>query len=295
MRRIAVTLLSLAVLSSTAHAQTLSELIAKLKLTWNEPTEPFRVIGNIHFVGTQGLGSWLITSPQGHILIDTGLAEANPQIKANIAKLGFKLSDVKQILNTHAHFDHTAGLAELKRDTGAPFAASAADKPLLEGGYYPGERGDKSLEFEPIKVDRVIGEGDKITVGDVTITALMTPGHSPGCTSWIIPVKENGEDHTAILFCSGTVALNKLVGAPTHPGIVEDYRKTFARARDIKADVFLAPHPEMFEMKEKRAQIRDGAPNPFVKPGEFNAYAAKMEKAFEEALVKQQAALEKKN
>ncbi len=243
-------------LAPDAQAQSLKDLLEKLKLQWNAPTEPFRIIGNIHYVGTAGLSSFLITSPQGHILIDTGLAEANPQIKANIEKLGFKVGDIKQLLNTHAHLDHAAGLAELKRDTGAPLAASAADKPILEGGYYPGQESEKSLDFPAVKVDRIIGEGDKITVGDFTITAMMTPGHSPGCTSWQIPVKENGQDHTAILFCSGTVALNKLVGTPTHPTIVEDYRKTSARARDVKADVFLAPHPEMFGMKEKREKTQ---------------------------------------
>lgn len=293
MRKTLAVAAAFSIMACGAQAQTLRDVLEKLKVNWNTPTEPFRVVGNIHYVGTQGLASWLITSPRGHILIDTGLAEANPQIKANIEKLGFKVGDVKQLLNTHAHLDHAAGLAELKRDTGAPLAASAADKPILEGGYYPGQESEKSLDFPPVKVDRVIGEGDKITVGDVTLTAVMTPGHSPGCTSWMIPVRENGQDLTAFLFCSGTVALNKLVGKPTHPTIIEDYRRTFARARDIKPDVFLAPHPEMFGMKEKRAQIRDGAPNPFVKPGEFNAYAATMERAFEETLQKQQAALPK--
>ncbi|BAT60447.1 metallo-beta-lactamase L1 precursor [Variibacter gotjawalensis] len=293
-RAAAAFLFALGMTTVSAEAQTLKDLLDKLKANWNAPTEPFRVAGNIHYVGTAGLGSWLITSPQGHILIDTGLVEANSQIKANIEKLGFKLTDVKQLLNTHAHLDHAAGLAELKKESGAPLAASALDKPILEGGYYPGQEDEKALDFPAVKVDRVVGEGDKITVGDTTITAVMTPGHSPGCTSWMIPVKENGKDYTAFLFCSGTVALNKLVGKPTHPTIVEDYRKTFARARDIKADIFLAPHPEMFGMKEKREQIRDGAPNPFIKPGEFNTYAATMETAFEEALKKQTAALEKK-
>jgi metallo-beta-lactamase class B len=183
----------------------------------------------------------------------------------------------------------------LKQETGAQLAASAADKPLLEGGYYPGQESDSALNFPAVKVDRVVGEGDKVTVGDITLTALMTPGHSPGCTTWTMTAKENGQDHRVVFFCSGTVALNRLVGTPTHPGIVEDYRKTFARARDIKADVFLAPHPEMFEMKEKRALMREGGPNPFVKQGEFNTYAATLEKAFETELARQTAALEKKN
>jgi metallo-beta-lactamase class B len=290
MRILAAALLALVSLASAAQAQTLRDLLEKLKVTWNAPNEPFRLIGNIYYVGTAGLSSFLITSSQGHVLIDTGLPEANPQIKANIEKLGFKVGDIKQLLNTHAHLDHTGGLADLKKETGASFAASAADKPLLEGGYYPGQESDTALAFPPVKVDRVIGEGDTVKVGDTTLTALMTPGHSPGCTSWSMTARESGKDYRVIIFCSGTVALNRLVGQPTHPSIVEDYRKTFARARDITADVFLAPHPEMFAMAEKRGLVRDGAPNPFVKEGEFNAYVAGLETAFETELAKQTAA-----
>jgi len=289
MRALVVALLALATTVTTAPAQTLRDLLDKFKVTWNTPTEPFRIVGNIHYVGTEGLASYLITSPQGHVLIDTGLPEANPLIKANIEKLGFKLADIKYLLNTHAHLDHTGGLAELKQATGATMLASAADKPLLEGGYYPGQESETLLAFPPVKVDRIIAEGDKVTLGDVTLTALMTPGHSPGCTSWTTRVKEDGRDVSVIIFCSATVALNRLTGQPTYPGIIEDYRKTFARARDIKADVLLAPHPEMDQMAEKRAQIRAGGPNPFVKPGEFNTYTAELEKAFEAELAKQTA------
>jgi metallo-beta-lactamase class B len=295
MRIPVVALLALACWASTAPAQTLRDMLDKLKVTWNEPTEPFRVVGNVYYVGTAGLSSFLVTSSEGHVLIDTGLPEANPQIKANIEKLGFKVADIKQLLNTHAHLDHAGGLAGLKQDTGATFAASAGDKPLLEGGYYPGQESETELAFPPVEVDRVVGDGDRVRVGDITLTALMTPGHSPGCTTWTMTAQENGRDHRVVFFCSGTVALNKLVGTPTHPGIVADYRKTFARARNIKADVFLAPHPEMFQMKEKRALVREGGPNPFVQEGEFNAYAATLATAFETELARQTAALEKKN
>jgi len=147
MRILAVAFVAFVSLASAAHAQTLRDLLDKLKVAWNEPTEPFRVVGNVYYVGTAGLASFLITSPQGHVLIDTGLPEANPQIKANIEKLGFKVADIKQLLNTHAHLDHTGGLAGLKQETGARLAASAADKPLLEGGYYPGQESDTALNF----------------------------------------------------------------------------------------------------------------------------------------------------
>jgi len=287
-------LVALLPLAGAAQAQTPKDFIAALKIKWNTPTEPFKMIGNVYYVGTDGLASYLITSPQGHVLVDTAMPEATSQIKANIEKLGFKVTDIKYLVNTHAHIDHTGGLAEMKQASGAQLVAGAADKPLLEGGYYPGAQEDTALAFPPVKVDRTVREGDKVTVGDVTLTARETPGHSPGCTSWEFFVKDGDATRSALIFCSGTVALNRLVTNPTYPGIVTDYRTTFARAKDMKVDVLLAPHPEMYRMQDKRALISDGAPNPFVNPGEFNAYAATLEKAFEEGLAKQTAAAQEK-
>src|SRR5439155_16629194 len=268
--------------------------IAALKVKWNTPTEPFKMIGNVYYVGTDGLASYLITSPQGHVVLDTAMHEAASQIKANIEKLGFKVTDIKYLVSTHAHIDHTGGLAEMKQASGAQLVAGAADKPLLEGGYYPGAEEDTALAFPPVKVDRTVREGDKVTVGDVTLTARETPGHSPGCTSWEFSVKDGDATRSVLIFCSGTVALNRLVPNPTYSGIVADYRKTFARAKDMKVDVLLAPHPEMYKMAEKRAKLAEGGPNPFVNPGEFNAYAETLEKAFEDALAKQTAAAQEK-
>ena len=294
MKKIAVALIALLPLGDVAQAQTVKDLLAALLVKWNTPTEPFKMIGNVYYVGTDGLASYLITSPQGHILVDTVMPESTSQIKANIEKLGFKITDIKYLVNTHAHIDHTGGLAEMKQASGGQLVAGEADKPLLEGGYYPGAQQDEALKFPPVKVDRTVREGDKVTVGDVTLTARETPGHSPGCTSWEFAVKDGDATRSVLIFCSGTVALNRLVGNPTYSGIVADYKKTFARARDMKVDVLLAPHPEMYRMQDKRAMLSDGAPNPFVNPGEFNAYAATLEKAFDDALAKQTAAAQEK-
>lgn len=291
MRRLfAAALCTLVLVPASAQAQSVKDLLDKMTVIWNKPTEPFRLIGNIHYVGTYGLSSYLVTTPEGHLLIDTGLPEANPQIKANIAKLGFKTADIKYLLNTHAHLDHTGGLAELKQETGAQLIAGERDKPLLEGGYYPGQESTKELNFPPVKVDRTVKDGDTVTLGGATLTAHATPGHSPGCTSWSLDVKDGDSTRSVLIFCSGTVALNRLVGAAaTHPGIVNDYRKTFAWARGYKTDVFLAPHPEMYGMHEKREKIAASAANPFVDAAAFNAYAERLEKAFGEGLAKQTA------
>ena len=293
MRLISALCCALALSISGASAQSLKELIDAYTIKWNEPTEPFTVIGNIHYVGTANLASYLITTPQGHFLVDTGLPEANRQIKGSIEKLGFKVADIKYLLNTHAHLDHTGGFAELKKLTGAQLVAGARDKPLLEGGYYPGQESVQELRFPPVKVDRTVKEGDTVSIGDVTLTAHATPGHSPGCTSWSMNVKDGGDTRSVLIFCSATVAINRLAGSPTYPGIVDDYRKTFAWAKRVKADVLLAPHPEMFGMQQKRAKIAAGAPNPFVQPGELNTYVAGLEKAFEAALAKQTAEAKK--
>ena len=294
MRTIIAALVALVSLTVAGEAQTPRDLLAAMKVKWNTPTEPFKMIGNVYYVGTDGLASYLITSPQGHILVDTVMPESTAQIKASIEKLGFKVSDIKYLLNTHAHIDHTGGLAEMKQASGAQLVAGEADKPLLEGGYYPGAQEETALAFPPVKVDRTVREGDTVTSGDVALTAHETPGHSPGCTSWTFMVKDGDASRSVLIFCSATVALNRLVPNPTYPGIVEDYRKTFARAKEMKPDVLLAPHPEMYDMPAKRAKIADGTPNPFVNPGEFNAYAAKLEKAFEDSLAKQTAAAQDK-
>ena len=288
MKKLVIALVALLPLTGAVQAQTLKDLIATLRASWDKPTEPFKMIDNVYYVGTEGLASYLITSPQGHILVDTVMPEATSQIKANISRR-HQISP-----QHHAHVDHAGGLAEMKQATGAQVVAGEADKPLLEGGYYPGAQEETVLAFPPVKVDRTVREGDTVMVGNVTLTAHETPGHSPGCTSWAFSVKDGDATRSVLIFCSGTVALNRLVAKPTYPGIVDDYRKTFARAKEIKADILLAPHPDMYKMPDKRAKLANGAPNPFVDPGEFNTYAATLEKAFDDALAKQTAAAQEK-
>jgi metallo-beta-lactamase class B len=283
---------ALSLMAGSAAAQSLPDLMKQMIAAWNKPTEPFKVIDNIYYVGTNGLASYLITTPQGHILIDTVMPESTAQIESSIGKLGFKVADIKYIINTHAHIDHTGGLAQIKQETGAQMVAGAKDVPLLEGGFYPGREAEKHLNFPPVKVDRAVREGDTVVLGGVTLTAHETPGHSPGCTSWTTSVKDGDATRSVIFFCSATVALNQLVGRPTYPGIVDDYKKTYAWAKTAHPDILLAPHPEMFDMAGKRAKIAEGAPNPFVKPGEFNAYLDRLETQFNEGLAKQTAALQ---
>jgi metallo-beta-lactamase class B len=294
MRLLAGLVVVLASLAGTASAQSVTDFLKSVMANWTKPTEPFKVIDNIYYVGTNGLAVYLITTPQGHILVDTGVPEVTGQIRDSIQKLGFKIADIKYILNTQAHLDHTGGFAELKKESGAQLIVGERDKPLIEGGYYPGQESTAELKFPPATVDRAVKDGETVSLGGVTITAHDTPGHTPGCTSWSLNVKDGNDTRSVIMFCSASIALNKLVGNPTYPGIIDDYRKTFAWARTYKADVFLAPHPEMYGMEEKRAKITATGPNPFVDPAGFNTYVAGLEKAFDEGLAKQTAEAESK-
>jgi metallo-beta-lactamase class B len=253
---------------------------------WNTPTEPFHVIDNLYYVGTQGLSAFLFTTPEGHILLDGATPEGAPMIEANIAKLGFKVSDVKILLNSHAHFDHSGGLAQLKRDSGAKLAAMEGDVSALEGGFYLGSESVKAMSAPPVKVDRVLKDGDTVSLSGVTLTAHLTPGHSRGCTSWGATLKDKGASYQALVFCSATVAANRITAPLQYDGIVEDYRSTFAKTKTMKVDIPLAPHPEFFGLLEKAAQAKASpqAPNPFIAPTVFQPFMAKLEADFERTL-----------
>ena len=284
MRAIALGL-SVALLGGAATAQG--------PANWTAPNEPFRIGGNLYYVGTAGLGAYLLTSPQGHVLIDGAMPTSAKMIEANIERLGFKPGDVKVLLNTHAHFDHAGGLAELKKDTGAKLYAAAGDRQALETGTYVGSEDVKAFDFAPVKVDHVLKDGEQVRLGNIVLTAHLTPGHSGGCTTWTFPVKIDGAERQALLYCSTSVAANRLVSktkGPQYPGIVADYEATFAKLKTMQADVFLAPHAEQFGLGAKRAKLAAAGPNPFVDPGELQRTVAASEAAFRADLAKQQEA-----
>lgn len=255
---------------------------------WNEPMEPFTVIGNVHYVGTKAVSAWLITSPKGHFLIDGVVAQSAPQITANVAALGYKISDVKFLLNSHAHIDHAGGLAGLKQRSGAVMVASVADKPFLEAGDI-GHGPSGGMKFPPVRVDRIIADGEQLSLGAVTLTAHVTPGHSPGCTSWSLDVMSADKQKQSVFFhCSATVAGQSL--APeAYPGIVANFRATFARMKAFKADIFLANHDNFFDLHAKRARQKAGDVHAFVDPNELREFNAFMQSAFERELAAQQA------
>jgi metallo-beta-lactamase class B len=255
----------------------------------NQPVEPFRIIGNIYYVGASDITSYLITSPHGNILLDGGFVETAPIIRDNIRRLGFRLEDVKFLLNSHAHLDHAGGLAQLKQWTGAQFVASREDGALAaRGGRGDFAWGD-TLTFPPLTPDRIVADGDTVSIGDTTMTAHLTPGHTKGCTTWTTEVEENGHSYHVVFLCSISAPGYKLVDNANYPNIVEDYRKTFAELKLLPCDIFLGSHGSFFNLTEKAAALKAGPrQNPFINVGEFQAFVESSEKDFEAELKEQQ-------
>ncbi len=274
----------IALLSSIGVAQERAEWRA-----WNQPVEPFRIIGNVYYVGANEIASYLITSPQGHILLDGGFAETAPQIRANVEKLGFKMSDVKYLLNTQAHSDHAGGFAELKRLTHAKLLVAKADAGLVERGGHDDFAFGNSMTFPAAKVDGFVQDGETIRVGDAQMTAHITPGHTKGCTTWTTQAIEGGRSYDVTFLCSTTAPGYKLVNNAAYPTIVSDFRSSFAKLRKIHTDVFLASHGSFFHLEQKRKEIGAGKANPFIAPDEYQQFLAASERDFEKQLREQQA------
>ncbi len=254
---------------------------------WNRPVKPFRVVGNMYYVGAEGVASYLITTPQGHILMDGGFAETVPRIQDSLNQLGFRIEDVKVLINSHAHFDHAGGFAQLKKLTGAKLMISEADAKLIsDGGRSDFQwRDNTSFHFEPAEVDRLLRDGDKVKLSGVTMIARITPGHTKGCTTWTMKVREAGRDLDVVFVGSTTIPGYKLLDNSAYPNIVKDYAYTFALLKTLRCDVFLAPHGSFFALDEKRALLEKGAKtNPFIDPQSYRRFINATERAYQNQL-----------
>lgn len=258
---------------------------------WVKPFPPFRMIANLYWVGTYDLSTYLITTPEGHILINTGLTSTIPQIKGGLEQLGFKLSDVKVLTATHGHFDHVAGLAELKRMTGARVVMSEQDAELLESGAKSDFRfgDDPAAAFEPVKVDRRLKNGDKIELGGVVLTAHLHPGHTKGATSFTFDVRENNKVYRVGIMNMPSINPGvRVSGMPKFPDITQAYARTFHDQKETKIDVWLASHAAQFNLHKKYQPGDAYNPDRFVDPQGFQASVAQLEKAYREQLAKEQ-------
>lgn len=257
---------------------------------WNNPVPPFRIAQNLYYVGASDLTSFLITTSQGHILLDGGLPETAPQIERNIKSLGFKMTDVKFLVNSHAHYDHAGGLAELKRVSGAKLVASKADRPALEAGDKNDFAWGHRFAFKGVNVDRVISDGETLPLGEAKLTAHITPGHTRGCTTWTTAVSDAGKSYNVVFLCSVSVPGYDLINNLKYPDIISDYRQSFGKLRALPCDIFLAAHGSFFELAYKRAAVETSHANPFVVPGEYQSFLDKSEREFNALLREQQAA-----
>jgi metallo-beta-lactamase class B len=259
-----------------------------LKAEWVAPQEPFRIADNLYYVGSQDLAVYLIVTRDGLIVIDGGLEQTGRQAIASIRKLGFDPAKIRILVNSHAHIDHAAGLAGLKALSGAALYASPRDKPFLEsGGHGDPVLGDAAL-FPPVKVDHVLADGQTVSLGGVSLTAHFTPGHTPGCTSWSMPLKVDGVTRQALFICSLTVLPGVHLAGPkgAWPGIAGDFKHTFKGLHALPCDVFLASHGGFYDMLGKRAKqvAHPEAANPFYDPAGCKAYIDRGETIFRQRL-----------
>ena len=267
--------------------------LAQQTSDWTNPFPPYRIIGNIYYVGSQGLASYLIATPQGNILINSNLAESVPMIRDNVEKLGFHFSDTKILLISHAHWDHCSGSAAVKELTGAKYMVMDADVPEIEaGGKGNFQYGEVlSSRYQPTKVDHVLHDGDEVRLGDTVLVAHLTPGHTKGTTTWTMKVAEGGRTYNVVIVGSPNVnAGYKLVHNALYPQIASDYERMFRVLKSLPCDVFLGAHGNYYGMEAKYARMKEGGANPFIDPEGYQSYVAEREATFRTELAKQTAA-----
>jgi metallo-beta-lactamase class B len=256
------------------------------------PFPPFHIVGNLYFVGTKDLGTYLIVTPKGNILINPDFDGNVPMIKDSIAKLGFKYADTKILLISHSHSDHNGAAAQVIKDTGAKYDVMAQDVPVVESGGKADFNYGKmpgSL-YPPAHVDRVLHDGDKVELGGTVLTAVLTPGHTKGCTTWTMTAREGGKSYNVVIVGSPNINPGyRLVNNAEYPNIADDYRKTFQILKSLHPDFFLGAHPDYFNGEAKYARMKAGGANPFIDPEGYKAYIAERQANFEKTLAQQQA------
>lgn len=251
---------------------------------WRPATPPRHLIANIYYVGAVGVSSFLITTPEGHFLLDTGFEDTVPIIQRGVEQLGYNLTDIKFILSSHAHIDHVAGHALMKKCTGARVVASAGDARALESGgdddyiQWPKD----TVLYAPVKVDRIVADGERIALGGTTLTAHLTPGHTRGATSWTMDVTEGEHVRRVVFFSSATInAGTLLVNNPLFPDFAEQFEGTFAKLKALPCDIFFAPHGDQFGMTRKFARLDRGEKeNPFIDPDGWRRLITAAERAY---------------
>lgn len=257
--------------------------LAKKLLKWEEPEDPIRIVGPIYFVGTKGLGAFLITTTEGHILMNTGMPSSGPMIADSIRKLGFRPEDIKVMINGHAHIDHAGAFAYLKKLSGAQLAIMKDDVPLMENGGRGDFKYANDFAYEGVKVDSVLRDGDTVRLGDILLTAYHTPGHTQGATTWVMNFIVDGKPYV-VVFPDGA-GFNpgyRLAKDPIYPGINGDYRRTHHVLEMLKPDIWLAQHNEYYDLEGKRKRALSEGVSAWIDPEGYRRFIAHKKHAFEE-------------
>ena len=265
--------------------------VAQSNPDWTEPFPPFRIAGNLYYVGSKGLANYLITTPQGNILINSDLEADVPLIEASIEKLGFKFKDTKILLISHAHWDHDAASAKIKQMTNASYMVMDGDVPVVESGgkadFQYGNRAE--FLYPPTKVERVLHDGDTVALGGTVLVAHLTAGHTKGCTTWTMKVTDDGKTYDVVIVGSPNVNPGyKLVHNQDYPQIASDYEQMWRVLKSLPCDIFLGAHGGYFGLEEKYPLAKSGGANPFVDPEGYKKFVAEKEQEFRTELAKQQ-------
>lgn len=258
-------------------------------LGWNQAVPPFRVAGNIYYVGTNEISLFLIATPAGNVLLDSGFESKVGRLQGAVEALGFRFADIKLLLSSHAHIDHVQAHAAVRRLTGARVLASREDAAVIASGgqgdwAYPG-----MFSWTPCPVDQIIEDGAKVELGGTTLVAHLTPGHTRGATTWTTTVNEEGRPRAVLFFPSASVPPGaRLVNNPDYPGVIEAFQSSFAIWRRLPCEVFLGAHASFFGLKDKARRLQTGErPNPFIDPGGCAAAISRFESSFRATLESQ--------
>ena len=257
---------------------------------YTQPFPAFRIADNLYYVGTKGVASYLITTPQGHILINSNVEAGVPLLRSSVESLGFKFDDIKILLISHAHWDHDAASATITKLTGAKYMVMEGDVPVVESGgksdFHYGNEPDAL--YAPTKVDRVLRDGDEVKLGGAVLTARLTPGHTRGCTTWTMKVKDGAKTRDVVIIGSPNVNPGyKLVANTVYPQMAQDYEKTFSVLKSLPVDYFLGAHGSYFGLEAKYPRMKAGDATVFIDPEGYKDYVTEREQAFRRELAKQ--------
>jgi metallo-beta-lactamase class B len=275
--------LGLALSMVVALIVTASEARPPVQQDYTEPFPAFRIAGDLYYVGSKGLASYLITTPEGHILINSSLEANVPMIRTSVESLGFKFTDIKILLISHAHFDHCAGSAMVKQLTGAKYLVMDGDVDVVQsGGKSDFQYGnDPTAQYPPAQVDRVLHDGDEVKLGKAILKAHLTPGHTKGCTTWTMKVNDGSKLRNVVIIGSPNVNPGyQLVESKVYPRIFEDYEKTFRVLNSLPVDYFLGAHGSYFDLERKYPLLKAGNSRALIDPASYKRYVRQREDAF---------------